>query len=88
MNLKHGSTPWVFIFLLQWLWAGCALAQLPDAVQRVKPSVVLVGTYKATDNPPNGHGNVMSETEFCQEQPSIRDHGQRIGQKGLGHITA
>ena len=30
MNLKHGSTPWVFIFLLQWLWAGCALAQLPD----------------------------------------------------------
>jgi len=51
MNLKHGSTPWVFIFLLQWLWAGCALAQLPDAVQRVKPSVVLVGTYKATDNP-------------------------------------
>jgi uncharacterized membrane protein len=57
MNLKHGSTPWVFIFLLQWLWAGCALAQLPDAVQRVKPSVVLVGTTK----PPTTRGFVLSE---------------------------
>ena len=51
MNMKRRSMHWVFVFLLQWLWAGCALAQLPDVVQRVKPSVVLVGTYKATDNP-------------------------------------
>lgn len=51
MNLKHKTLPWVFIFLLQWLWAGGALAQLPDTVDRVKPSVVLVGTYSATDNP-------------------------------------
>lgn len=41
-----------------WLWgAGAlalplgALAGLADAVQRVRPSVVIVGTYKATDNP-------------------------------------
>ena len=31
--------------------AGSTWAQLADAVQRVKPSVVLVGTYRATDNP-------------------------------------
>lgn len=30
---------------------GPARADLPDTVARVKPSVVLVGTFLATDNP-------------------------------------
>ncbi|HQQ70031.1 MAG TPA: serine protease [Alicycliphilus sp.] len=51
MNSRHKTLPWVFVLLLQWLWAGNALAQLPDTVDRVRPSVVLVGTYSATDNP-------------------------------------
>ena len=33
------------------LGAGSASAQLADAVVRIKPSVVLVGTYRATDSP-------------------------------------
>ncbi|WP_244957608.1 S1 family peptidase [Alicycliphilus denitrificans] len=42
---------WALAWLLQCLSAGGALAQLPDTIERVKPSVVLVGTYAATDNP-------------------------------------
>lgn len=34
-----------------WMGAGSSGAQLADAVLQVKPSVVLVGTYRATDNP-------------------------------------
>lgn len=30
---------------LQWLLHGSALAQLPDTVDRVRPSVVLVGSW-------------------------------------------
>ena len=33
------------------LGAGSAWAQLADTVVRIKPSVVLVGTYRATDSP-------------------------------------
>ena len=51
MNLKRGTAQWLLVFLLQWAWGGMAMAQLPDTVDRVKPAVVLVGTYSATDNP-------------------------------------
>ena len=34
-----------------YMGTGSAIAQLADVVQRVKPSIVLVGTYRATDNP-------------------------------------
>lgn len=34
-----------------WMWVAPAHADLPDTIARLKPSVVLVGTYKATDSP-------------------------------------
>ena len=37
--------------LLLCLAMQCAFAQLPDSVARIKSSVVLVGTYRATDTP-------------------------------------
>lgn len=43
----------LFLFLLLWASGGNGWAQ-PDMVQavaRIKPSVVIVGTYKVTDNP-------------------------------------
>lgn len=39
--------PWLLLLLL----AGPVRADLPDTIERVKPSVVLVGTFKATSNP-------------------------------------
>lgn len=51
MTLKRTAVQWLLLFVLQWAWGGMALAQLPDTVERVKPAVVLVGTYRATDNP-------------------------------------
>lgn len=51
MGLIRKTLPWLCLALLQWLLAPSALAQLPDTVDRVRPSVVLVGTYSATDNP-------------------------------------
>ena len=44
MNLKRGSTPGCSIFLLQWLWAGCAGATARYHAAGEIP-VVLVGTY-------------------------------------------
>lgn len=32
-------------------WAGAGQAQLPDTIARLKPSIVIVGTFKATDSP-------------------------------------
>ncbi len=39
--------PWFFVLLL----ATPALASLPDTIARLKPSVVLVGTFKSTNSP-------------------------------------
>ena len=47
----RGLAFWALVCLLQCLWPAGALAQLPDTIERVKPSVVLVGTYAATDSP-------------------------------------
>lgn len=51
MNHRRWGVQWALVLLLQWAWGGSAVAQLPDTVERVKPSVVLVGTYRATDTP-------------------------------------
>ncbi|WP_404301685.1 S1C family serine protease [Alicycliphilus denitrificans] len=51
MSCQRRELSWLAAFLLQWAWGGIALAQLPDTVERVKPAVVLVGTYSATDSP-------------------------------------
>lgn len=51
MNKQRRAWFGVMLVLIPWLWLGRAAAQLPDTVERVKPSVVLVGTYSATDNP-------------------------------------
>lgn len=39
------------LICLGWLWVGQALAGLPETILKLKPSVVLIGTYKATDSP-------------------------------------
>ncbi|WP_367066182.1 serine protease [Oryzisolibacter sp. LB2S] len=51
MRLQRAIVRCLLLFVLQCAWGQVALAQLPDTVERVKPSVVLVGAYRATDNP-------------------------------------
>jgi serine protease Do len=51
MNRKRRGVQWALVLLLHCAWGSSAMAQLPDTVERVKPSVVLVGTYRATDTP-------------------------------------
>lgn len=51
MNENCWLVRWAFVFMLLGAWGGGAMAQLPDTVERVKPAVVLVGTYLATDTP-------------------------------------
>ena len=49
MRYLSGLAPWVIIWTL--LFGGRVSAQLPDTIERIKPAVVLVGTYRATDSP-------------------------------------
>lgn len=51
MNHKRWWVRWALVFLLHAAWSGTTLAQLPDTIERIKPAVVLVGTYRATDAP-------------------------------------
>lgn len=51
MKPQRAVLQWLLLLVLHWAWSGAALAQLPDTVDRVKPAVVLVGSYRATDNP-------------------------------------
>ena len=51
MNRRAWLIRWTLAGLLQGAWSAGALAQLPDTVTQVKPAVVLVGTYRATDTP-------------------------------------
>ncbi len=51
MKHTHWWARWALVFLFHGAGGGSALAQLPDTVERVKPAVVLVGTYLATDAP-------------------------------------
>lgn len=51
MNCQRRLALLSCVLLPAWLPAGSARAQLPDTVERVKPAVVLVGIYSATDNP-------------------------------------
>lgn len=37
--------------LVSVLYSGHAKAELPDVIERVKPSVVIIGSYKATNSP-------------------------------------
>jgi len=37
--------------LISWLLAGAASAEISETIQRIKPSVVVVGTFKKTDSP-------------------------------------
>lgn len=45
------SFVWLLLWLFLWLLAAPARADLPDTIARLKPSVVLVGTYKPTNSP-------------------------------------
>ncbi len=47
IRLLRSGLVWLTVLLL----AGPAHADLPDTIARLKPSVVLVGTFKATNNP-------------------------------------
>ena len=51
MNRRAWLIRWTLAGLLQGAWSAGALAQLPDTLTQVKPAVVLVGTYRATDTP-------------------------------------
>lgn len=51
MNHTRWWMRWALVLLFHGAWSSSALAQLPDTVERVKPAVVLVGTYQATDTP-------------------------------------
>ena len=51
MNHKRWWVHWALVFLLHAAWSGTTLAQLPGTIERIKPAVVLVGTYRATDAP-------------------------------------
>lgn len=42
---------WALIGFVMGATCGTVSAQLPDTVAKIKPAVVLVGTYLATDNP-------------------------------------
>lgn len=42
---------WVCAGLLAWLAAGFARAGLPETIERVKPSIVAVGSFQRTRNP-------------------------------------
>lgn len=48
-HLCRFRAPWLLVPLL--LLAAPAHADLPDTIARLKPSVVLVGTFKATNSP-------------------------------------
>ena len=50
MNHKRWWVRWALVFLLHAAWSGTTLAQLPDTIERIKPAVVLVGTYRANDS--------------------------------------
>lgn len=50
MPLLYRRLRWLLPLLLLSWWAPLR-AQLPDTIERVKPSVVLVGGYRASDNP-------------------------------------
>ncbi|ART49618.1 S1C family serine protease [Acidovorax carolinensis] len=51
MNHKRWWMRLALVFLLHVAWSSNTLAQLPDTIERIKPAVVLVGTYRATDTP-------------------------------------
>ena len=51
MSYTRWLARWVLASLLLGGLGGGAMAQLPDTVERIKPGVVLVGSYRATDNP-------------------------------------
>jgi len=38
--------------LLAFFWTSVCLADLPDTIERVKPSIVAIGTYQKTQSPP------------------------------------
>lgn len=51
MNRRAWLIRWTLAGLLHGALSAGAWAQLPDTVEQVKPAVVLVGTYRATDTP-------------------------------------
>lgn len=61
---RLGRFPAVWLLVALSLLAGIARADLPDTIARLKPSVVLVGTFKATNSPRfqlRGTGFVVGE---------------------------
>lgn len=51
MNHTLWLVRWTLVFLFMGGMGSYALAQLPDTVERVRPAVVLIGTYRETDAP-------------------------------------
>lgn len=49
--MKRRACTAAFLSVATLLWAGAAQAALPDTIARLKGSVLLVGTFRATDSP-------------------------------------
>lgn len=76
-----------FLFLAGLLLTGLSRADMISTIARVKPSVVIVGTYKATNNPrftlrgtgfvaaigEAGNGNLVITNAHVLEQPEEKD---------------
>mgnify|MGYP006169950049 CR=1 FL=1 len=79
-----------FMWFLAPLWPLAAHAGLPETIAQIKPSVVLVGTFKATDNPRfqlRGTGfivgdgqRVVTNAHVLPAQPAAPDGPQLVVQ--------
>ncbi len=84
------------VFSLAWvlLSAGTAWAGLPETINKLKPSIVLVGTYKATNNPRfqlRGSGfivgdgtKIVTNAHVLPEQGSLQEGQILVAQLRLG----
>ena len=44
--------------------------------------------HEAADHAPDRDADVVEEAVLGQQQPAFLDHGERIGEEGLGHVAA
>lgn len=77
--MKHSIS---LLILAGFFWIGPASADLASSIAKVKPSVVLVGTYKSTDSPRFslrgtgfvvGNGNMVVTNAHVLPQPADQD---------------
>lgn len=79
--------PNLFVVLLGVLFSGPLRADLPGVIAKVKPSVVIVGTYKSTNSPRfglrgtgfiAGNGNMVVTNAHVLQQPGDLDLDSKL----------